>query len=55
MSPDFQIYLDAVRNPQKIKAGGSGATRYIGKDAEVRVDSAGKIVTTIRFKPPSAL
>ena len=44
--------LDAVKNPLNIKAGRDNVMRYIGRHAEIRLNSDGEIVTGIRFKGP---
>ena len=46
--------LDALRNPVRVLPGRGDVTRYIGKWAEVRLNSLGQVVTVIRFKPPGA-
>jgi RHS repeat-associated protein len=46
---------EALRNPRAIRPGGGEVVRYIGPDAEVRIDIAtGDIVSAIRFKAPTA-
>jgi RHS repeat-associated protein len=37
---------DAVKNPIKVVAGRNGATKYIGRDATVVLNKAGKVITT---------
>ncbi len=46
--------LDAIRNPTQIKPGRNEVIRYIGKHAEVRINSKGEVVSAIRFKDPNA-
>ena len=46
--------LDALRSPLRVVPARSGVTRYIGRWAEMRINSTGQIVTAIRFKPPGA-
>jgi hypothetical protein len=38
--------LDAVRNPTKVVQQAGGATKLVGKDATVILNSEGKIITT---------
>jgi hypothetical protein len=35
-----------VKNPIKVVAGRNGATKYIGRDATVVLNKAGKVITT---------
>jgi hypothetical protein len=37
---------DAVKNPIKVVVGRGGATKYIGRDATVVLNKAGKVITT---------
>ncbi len=46
--------VDALRNPLKVVPGSADVTRYIGRWAELRVNSLGELVTAIRYKRPGA-
>jgi hypothetical protein len=41
--------LDAVRNPLRIRPGRGDVTLYIGRWADVRMNSSGNVVTVIRL------
>ena len=38
--------LDAVKNPIKVVAQSGGRLKYVGKDATVVLNKAGKVITT---------
>jgi len=46
--------LDALTNPLSVVPGRGDTTQYIGQSAKIVVNSAGQVVTAIRFKPPGA-
>ena len=44
--------MDALRNPVRVVQGRGDVVRYVGQWAELRLNSLGRVVTALRFKPP---